>query len=452
MTLSWLLARFEKFGEAPAFLWQGGAYSYAWMHREVSRWQPALQAHGLRRACGAVVALEADYTPEACALLLALIRENTIVAPLTPSSDANRESLLEIAEIEWRVIRDSEKSWRFERRPIRPSHPLTCQLRDQGLPGLILFSSGSTGASKAILHDFSRLLEKFKQPRPAPRMIPFLLFDHIGGINTLFHQLANGGTLVPVADRSPDTVCEIIARHEVELLPTSPTFLNMLLLSEAYRRHDLGSLKRITYGTEPMPEATLRRLKEALPTVNLSQTYGLSELGILRTKSKASDSLLVKVGGEGFETKVVDGLLWIRARSAMLGYLNAPSPFNADGWLNTGDEVQVEGDYFRILGRRCEIINVGGEKAYPAEIEGVIAELPNIAEVTVCGETNPITGQMVVARITLSKPEDLLGLRRRVRQACRNRLAAWKVPAKVLITDQTSVGPRLKKLRRTVVQ
>ena len=98
-----------------------------------------------------------------------------------------------------------------------------------------------------------------------------------------------------------------------------------------------------------------------------SQTYGLSELGILRSKSKGPDSLWVKVGGEGFETRVIEGLLEVKAKSAMLGYLNAPSPFTEDGWFKTGDSVLTDGEFIKILGRESEIINVGGEKVYPME-------------------------------------------------------------------------------------
>src|SRR4030095_13708529 len=123
---------------------------------------------------------------------------------------------------------------------------------------------------------------------------------------------------------------------------------------------------------EPMTDSTLARLRQVFPTVELKQTYGLSELGIMRTKSRGSDSPFMQVGGEGYETRIVDGILWIRADSAMLGYLNAPSPFDANGWFNTGDEVEVCGEYLRVLGRRCEMINVGGEKVFPAEGEGIL--------------------------------------------------------------------------------
>ena len=159
-------------------------------------------------------------------------------------------------------------------------------------------------------------------------------------------------------------------------------------------------------------------------------------------------SLWVKVGGEGFETKVVDGLLYIRAKSAMLGYLNAPSPFDAEGWMNTEDMVEVDGDYIRILGRASDIINVGGQKVCPAEIEGVLLQLDNVRDVAVYGEKNPLTGKIVAARFNLVEHEDLDLLKKRVRAFCRDRMPSFKIPVKITTTDREQHSDRYKKMRR----
>jgi len=180
----------------------------------------------------------------------------------------------------------------------------------------------------------------------------------------------------------------------------------------------------------------------------LLQTYGLSEVGILRSQSRASDSLWVKVGGEGFETRVVNGLLEIRARSVMLGYLNAPSPFTADGWFPTGDAVEVDGEYLRIRGRQSEIINVGGEKVYPAEVESVLQSMEGVQDVTISAEANPITGQIVSAKVRLGTGETLREFRARMRLFCRDRLPVFKIPQKVTLVDEAMHGERFKKQRR----
>jgi len=255
-----------------------------------------------------------------------------------------------------------------------------------------------------------------------------------------------------VRDRSPEAVCEAIERHRVELLPTSPTFINLLLLSRAYERYDLSSLRVVTYGTEVMPESTLAAFRRRFPSVDLQQTYGLSEIGIMRTKSKSPDSLWMKVGGEGYETRIVDGMLEVRARSAMRGYLNAPSPFTEDGWFRTGDAVETDGEYIRILGRASELINVGGEKVYPAEVESVLQTMDGVADVAVTGEANPIMGQIVKARVRVVTGESLGEFRTRMYRFCRGKLAKYKIPQKVEFASAGFHGGRFKKMRRETAE
>ena len=131
----------------------------------------------------------------------------------------------------------------------------------------------------------------------------------------------------------------------------------------------------------------------------------------------------------------------------MLGYLNAPSPFTDDGWFHTGDAVEVDGEYIRILGRKSELINVGGEKVYPAEVESVIQEMENIADVAVYSEKNPITGNIVCAKVSLSHDEERRALTSRIKKTCRERLQAYKVPVKIKIVDGQQHSDRFKKIR-----
>jgi acyl-coenzyme A synthetase/AMP-(fatty) acid ligase len=446
MFIDFLREGFAKNAAATALVWRDREYRYEWLLAEVDRCAAELAQH--RVPLGAVVSIEADFSPKAIALLLALLEHRAVIVPLTASVESKKPEFRSIAEVEWIATVDSADAARFAPTGATATHEFLLRLKKEGRPGLVLFSSGSTGKSKAAVHDFVPLLEKFKTPRHSKRTITFLLFDHIGGIDTLLYNLANGGCIVTVEDRSPQVICSAIERHRVQVLPTSPTFINLLLVSGAHRNHDLSSLELVTYGTEVMPVSTLERLNRELPNVKTLQTYGLSELGILRSKSRSSDSLWVKVGGEGFETRVVDGLLEIKAQSAMLGYLNAASPFTADGWFMTGDAVEVDGDYIKILGRKSELINVGGEKVYPAEVESVLQLMDGIVDVAVHGERHPITGNIVVARVYLEKPEELSDFRKRLRAHCQDRLPRFAVPQKIVISDSPIHGERFKKIRR----
>lgn len=441
--VNFLLERFAAHPADDAMVWRDQRFTYGWLHDRIRFWQTRLAAE---LAPGTVTALETDFSPDAAALLLALAGQGAIIVPLTGIAAAKRDEYLATAEVELDLRLTAAGGLETERLPRRAAHGLYAELRNTGHPGLVLFSSGSTGRSKGAVHDFSRMLERFHEPpRHRFRAIAFLLFDHIGGINTLLHTFAGGGCLIAVSRRDPDHVLEQVAKHQADLLPTSPTFINLILLSGAHERHDLLSLKVVSYGTEPMPESTLRRFHALFPDIRLRQTYGLSETGILPVKSKSSDSLWIKAGGEGCRIRVTDaGLLEVKSDTAMLGYLNAPSPFTADGWFMTGDSVETDGEFIRILGRQSELINVGGEKVYPAEVESVLLNLDNVAEAAVYGEKNPLTGAIVCARVRLRLPEARATFVRRMREFCAERLRPYQIPVRVSLVDAPLHGDRFK--------
>jgi acyl-CoA synthetase (AMP-forming)/AMP-acid ligase II len=443
-TRHWLFDRMADRREQEAIVGRNFSATYGDLLDGMARWSKVLDEAGI--GPGRTVALDGDCNDSTVALLLALIERRAIAVPLASAAEDQKHGFMEMSAVELLIdCRQGEPI--VTRRTIGPRHELIERLAAEGSPGLVLFSSGSTGKPKAMLHDLGKLLRKFETPRPAGSILSFLLLDHIGGVNTLLHGLAQGGGVITIDDRRPAAVCAAIERHRAEILPTTPTFLNLLLLSGEHSRHDLSSLRLITYGTEPMPPSTLARLREAFPDTRLQQTYGLSEVGILRSKGREDGSLWIKVGGEGYETKIVDGVLWIRAESAMLGYLNAPSPFDADGWFNTQDAVEQDGEWIRFLGRTSEIINVGGLKVYPAEVEGVLLEMEGVADATVRGERNPLVGQCVVARVNLERPETPADFKSRMRRHCQGRLEPFKVPARVEITDVPQHGVRQKRMR-----
>jgi long-chain acyl-CoA synthetase len=190
----------------------------------------------------------------------------------------------------------------------------------------------------------------------------------------------------------------------------------------------------------------LARLAEVLPGARLVQKYGMTELGSPASRTREATRWM-KLSGADTRIKIVDGILWIKTETAMLGYLNAPSPFDAEGWLDTGDMVEVEGEWIRVLGRRSEMINVGGEKVHPAEVENVLLQMPNVAAVTVRGEPNALMGHVVVARISTTVPQSPADLKRAVREFCRGRLAPFQVPARIVIEDAPGPSYRFKKTR-----
>lgn len=445
--MEWLLERFATRPEGPAFTHEGREVSYGDVLVKVDSFGADIRARGIQP--GEAVVILGDYSPEVVCLILALARNGNIIIPLSRNSVIEVGVALAVSGCHWFAEFDAEDiQVHLTERRIPTDNPLLAEFRKTGAPGLVLFSSGSTGKPKGILHDFNRVADKFRQPRKAITAIPFLMLDHFGGINTILAITASLGHVVTVRNRSVASICAAIQKYRVELLPTTPSFLTLLMTSKLFHDYDLGSLKRITYGTEVMPQTTLDRLRDAFPQVEMQQTYGLSEVGVLSSKSRPDGSLWVKIGGQGFQTKVVNEILWIKSEYAMIGYLNAPSEFDADGWFNTQDRVEVDGEYFRILGRATDLINVGGQKVYPAEIEDVILGLDNILDVAVYAEPHPLLGQIVVAKVAVERSEDAASLKLRIRKACLAALTPFKAPTKVVLADSALYSSRQKKIRQ----
>ena len=386
---------------------------------------------------GDVVALIGDFDPQSILTLLQLIDKNVILAPLTTDTKLQHDYFFESALVD--VVIEGASVRRIEH---EVTHEFIEQLRSKDHAGLVLFSTGTTGRPKAILHDLTLFMQRFETPRPTLKTINFLLFDHIGGLNTLLHTLFNKGTVVAPKSRSVEDILATCLEHEIEVLPTTPTFLRMMLMSGLIPDSVPETLRIITYGTERMDQPTLNALCELLPKVEFRQTFGMSELGIVRVKSEARDSLFMKVGGEGVETRVVDNVLEIRSETRMLGYLNAESPFDSDGWYNTKDIVEERDGLYKVTGRTSEVINVGGLKFMASEVERVALQYENVELVKAEAKPNPITGQHVELTVQ-SAPNnevDKAGLKTFLTE----QLPSHMMPKRIKVS-YVSVGHRFKK-------
>jgi len=443
MDVSFLLNVLLTNKDADAVMTEKKIYSYSDIYGEYVIARQLLEQNNINIGC--IVSIISDFSAKAIAILIALIEKDCILVPISPVVK-EKDKFISISQTEF-VVDLCDEHPRIYITDIVPNHEMLLNLKGKA-PGLLIFTSGTTGEPKAVLHNLCFLLEKYKKPGKILRTITFLLFDHIAGFNTLFHTLSNAGQFVLINSRDVDVVCKMIERFRVELLPTSPTFLNLLLLNKMFEKYDLSSLKFISYQTEPMPQSTLDLLHRIFPNTVLKQGYGLSEVGAVSTKSENSDSLWIKIGGDGVETKIVDGILFIRTKSAMLGYLNAPNPFDDDGWFNTKDKVeQREDGYIKILGRITDIINVGGEKVYPIEVEEILLRNKGVKDVHVFGEKNQLTGNVVVAEISVSAENNNKDFIKGLRSFCVENLERFKIPAKFILVEHDLYSERFKRKR-----
>jgi acyl-coenzyme A synthetase/AMP-(fatty) acid ligase len=442
-SLETLFSRFEAAKEKIAIVTTNNETTYGQLLSEVEKADWLLRHNGCART---TVLLVGDYAAPTIAFLLALWRLGNIVALSCATQDALIDERAELAQAT-RVIKINEDNQvEFFSRDHKISDPILSDLYRRQEAGFVIFSSGSTGKPKASIHSASAMLDKHILPKRCLTSISFLLFDHIGGLNTMFYILFNVGKLVIPTSRSPQRVAQAIEKYRVETITASPTFLNLLVMSDALTLYDFKSLQVINYGTEPMPESLLKTLTQKLPWARFLQAYGLTETGVLPVRSVSSSSTWLTFDKSQCDIRIVDGLLEVKVKTSMLGYINVPSPFTQDGYLKTGDAVLQEGDCYRVLGRHSDLINVGGEKVYPGEIENVLRDMPGVVEVAVTALENPIMGQVVGAAFKLHVDESLTSFRQRLYKFCHQKLQSSHIPRKILITDAMLHTTRAKKI------
>lgn len=395
-----------------------------------------------------VIAISSDFNFESISLLLAISETSNIAVPLLQTTDQEVSNKIAASRVNV-IFYPTKGSTNFDKALVSNENKFVDK------PGIILFSSGTTGTPKLILHEYTKIFKIFEKPLTKERdirILLFLMFDHIGGINTMLNCIKDGSTIVIPSNRNPDYIIDLIFKYKINILPTTPTFLNLMLINLTNNYSKLNSLKLISYGTERMPEQVLLKIKKLLPNVKLLQTFGTSETGILKTISKSSDSLYFKINDDRYSYKIIDNILYLKSELNVSGYINQDSDkFDKDGWYNTGDIVKVDNEGFiLVIGRINEVINVGGLKVMPAEIENVLLNLEYIIDVMVYGEFNSITGQMVCAKIVLneifSTQYNEIEIKKLIKEHCKKQLEKFKIPVKIYFTKSIGFTNRFKKL------
>ncbi|WP_149701318.1 ANL family adenylate-forming protein [Campylobacter concisus] len=429
-----------------AIIYNGKRYSYNELYIKIKEIENFIKD---KIKSGEVVAILADYSFVSIALFFALYENKNIIAPITSTSKKEIDGKVK-ESFSTKIINLENENLVITNIKSEASHKIINDLQTSKCAGLILFSSGSTGAPKAMIHNLDTLVDSYGDKKQKQiNMLVFLMFDHIGGINTMLNILSMNATMIIPQNRNADDICQLIEEYKIAVLPSSPTFLNLILINRSYEKYDLSSLRMITYGTETMPEGLLGRLKAVFSKVRFLQTFGTSETGIAATSSKSSSSTFMKIDDENLEYKIVDNELWLRSKTQILGYLNrSMESFTNDGWFKTGDLVELDNEGFiKIIGRNKEIINVGGQKVLPSEVESVLLGMDEIEDCLVYGEQNAITGQSVSCDVVLKSGVEADGFKILVRKFCKDKLDSFKIPTRVNVVQKTEFTERFKKSR-----
>lgn len=322
---------------------------------------------------------------------------------------------------------------------------------------LILYTSGTTGMPKGAMLSHRMLTWNAVNTqiswglRPTDSAPIFAPFFHAGGLNVLATPLYHlGGTNVLLRDTSPAAVLGVVARERCTVVFAVPTVFQMLMEQPEFAAADLSSVRFCVTGGSPCPLPIIHRY--AARGVEFRQGYGLTEVGV-NCFSLAPEDALRKAGSVGLpvfhsRARLVDGEerelapgavgeLVLAGPHVCSGYWRRPeatAEAARDGWWHTGDLARQDAEgYYYIVGRKKDMYISGGENVYPAEIEGVLASHPDIAEVAVIGEPDARWGEVGLAVVVprhraILMPADVLSF-------CDGKLARYKCPKRVVFAD-----------------
>jgi acyl-coenzyme A synthetase/AMP-(fatty) acid ligase len=234
----WLIDSFVQIGDNNAIITDDKVYSYKNLYDKILELKALLQTNKIQK--GDVVAIVSDYSFESIALLLALTENKNIIVPISSKVQASIDEKIATADCD-KVVYIENGVLNIIHNEMTNKHKMIRKLQDISHSGLILFSSGSTGKPKAMIHDLDNLINTYKdKKKKSMNMLLFLMFDHIGGLNTLFNILSIGSTMIIPNSREVDEICSLIEKYKISILPSSPTFLNLILMSNSHTKYDMN--------------------------------------------------------------------------------------------------------------------------------------------------------------------------------------------------------------------
>ncbi|HMK87293.1 MAG TPA: long-chain fatty acid--CoA ligase [Steroidobacteraceae bacterium] len=321
--------------------------------------------------------------------------------------------------------------------------PAAIERRSSVVTEWILLTSGTTGKPKLVVHTLSSLAGTLPRQSPAPSVVWSTFYDirRYGGLQIYLRALLSGAPLV--LSSPEESTASFLARAAalgVTHISGTPSHWRRALMSGAAH---LLTPAYVRLSGEVADQVLLEQLKGTYPRARVAHAFASTEAGVA---FDVNDGLagfpaeLIDVPRDGIEMKVQDGTLRIRSRRNATRYLGAAAHdlASGDGFVDTGDLVELEDGRYYFRGRRGGIINVGGLKVYPEEVEGVLNADPRVRMSLVRAKRNPITGAIVVADVVL---EDSVGssldapqaegIKNELLQACRRALPAHKVPARL---------------------
>lgn len=319
---------------------------------------------------------------------------------------------------------------------------------------ITLITSGTTGAPKAVRHTWGSLGRPVRSEagHAVPSVWLLSYRPHLyAGIQVMLQALARGDVLaVPSDGASPNQIVHFMQLAHVDCVSATPSYWRQLLLFADQAVLKCVPLRQITLGGEMVDQHVLDQLRQLFPTARISHIYATSELGrcfsVRDGRAGFPASLLNTETPDGVQMQVVDGELHVRSRNSMLAYdTGEPTqvdriPSQADQFFATGDLVEVVGDRVLFVGRKSDLINVGGNKVSPAVVEAAVRQVSGVLDVRVFAKPSSIAGQIVACQVVRDPEFDATELRGAIGQHCRKELLPAQVPRSIEFVAQIELS------------
>jgi acyl-CoA synthetase (AMP-forming)/AMP-acid ligase II len=311
---------------------------------------------------------------------------------------------------------------------------------------LLILTSGTTGVPKGAWYTWDRLIA---QSRPSPRWtgLRWLLayhLNHFAALHMLAHVIANRGCIVVPASGSVTDAVAALEEQRVQCISATPTFWRQLLAQLERDRARSLPVRQVTLGGEAVPSGLIERLQDYFPHARISQVFATTESGSCLSVRDGREGLPASLLEEG-QVRIVEGELHVPAAHGMLGYFGDAPVEN--GWWPTGDLVELRGDRIHFVGRKSEVINVGGVKVHPLPVEQVVQSVPGVTAAHCYGRANPVSGQIVSVDVVPAPGVDRAALETAIHQAVAS-LPRHAQPRLVRFVEQLETVNR-KVLRRS---
>ena len=321
----------------------------------------------------------------------------------------------------------------------------------------LMLTSGTSGPPKIVGHTLDGLAGAIIADGPArhPNATWATFYDirRYGGLQIFLRAVIGGGSMV--LSEPGEAIADHVARLRtggVTHISGTPSHWRKLLMSGAAANF---SPRYVRLSGEIADQAVLDGLARAFPHASIGHAYASTEAGVGFAVDDGCEGFpadLIGRNRDGVELKVVDGSLRIRSRRTARAYIgaNAPPLADAAGFVDTGDMVERRGERYHFVGRRGGIINIGGLKVHPEEVEAVINRHQSVRMSCARSRRSPITGAIVVADVVLADGTDA-GLHETIRTGildrCKAALAAHKVPAVIRFVERLDVTEAGKLVR-----